>query len=167
MHRGRPAIAVRRTHGRVYLRDVGAQRSAIGQPELRLVQHILEVRRFDSGTLEAVVTPVDDESVEAIELGDRGVCPRIQARVEISGQALRFEGLDDCYSPTRNPELSQHLFALGCTCESGVDNATCVSICTDGPDDAACPPQAIAMWCIEDAWRWGHDGPCGASDDAG
>lgn len=42
----------------------------------------------------------------------------------------------------------------------------CVTVCADPNEgfgeDIECSGYAIALFCVDDRWAWGNDGPCGA-----
>ena len=60
--------------------------------------------------------------------------------------------VSNCFSPTSNLEIAYTENAIGCDCDSDIDEDICVS---DGTG------KKVALVCSEGKWIAVEDGPCG------
>lgn len=93
------------------------------------------------------------------------VCDGGEVRAKFEGGYTTWDGQDDCFSPTKNVDRVGTDLVVGCACNSEQDESVCVTVCSDPEqgfgEGLDCNGRAIALFCIDDQWSWGHDGPCG------
>lgn len=125
----------------------------------------LTVTEFEQGRHVAVdVTLLVDGQDETYPEAAVYPCEGGEVRARFEGGYETWDGQDDCYSPTENLDRLETDPIVGCACDPEVDESVCVTVCAD-PDegfgqDLNCSGWAVALFCVEDQWRAGNDGPC-------
>lgn len=141
-------------------REVGsAALSGLTLPKLEITEY--EPGRMIAGTLTDDVNWFTDLYPE----GANRTCLDGELTLRFRGAYELWDGQRECFSPSRNLDRLERELVLGCACEAQVDEAVCVTLCDDPQQssgvDASCDGQAVALFCIDEQWQSGHDGPCG------
>jgi hypothetical protein len=144
---------------RVMARDLGSL-------ELNaLSQGPLEITEYEPGKrIAGSITGTIDWFTEVYPEWIRDECMEGEVTVSFRGGFETWDGQQDCFSPTQNLDRIESDLILGCECDPASDEAVCVTVCEDPTRqsglDAGCDGMAIALFCSDEQWSWGYDGPC-------
>ena len=144
--------------GRLFAEGLGSLRRLDGPLDEQLLIDEYEPGRRIAGSATLRVSAF----AEGYPADQSEECDGGEVELSFQGGFSLWDSGDGCFSPTQNLDRLETDFVTGCACDPEVDEAVCASVCIDGGSKPDCDSHAIALFCVDGQWSWGHDGPCGA-----